>query len=451
MGRLLFLGIFLFSLLVVSQAGDPEGESSSGPQPDEDEESFYNRTYAETQNKLQMDIFKHYNRNERPVKDPDSTVEVDIHLHVTHVSFNQNEQTMTVHGHMYMSWIDEKLSWNPKDYDGVTQTNVKKWQIWMPDIKVSNSINGVYSAHDISRNSHITLQAVPSFKTLDMTPDRVKVETYPTFAMKVGCIMDYSDYPYDDHVCAVRIFTPRKMREVSLSVYRGMPPTMFLSWSNETQKLSSGEFTIYRATNNITYQRKGGNGKTYDESVPVTGNEAQRSWTTYNMYVYYKRHSGHYSVSVIVPLGTTMTLSLVSLIIRDIQFATLLNGATFALHSLFVRDFIKIIPTSVYEIPQALYFHGMSVALTIFIFIFNLTIWILCSQRAAQNFLIDKYSRLYNLLPVNPFPSFFDTVSKNLGDIRTRGWMLNANVWRAQLCLVLSFAYLILFTRAFLI
>ncbi|GMT06286.1 hypothetical protein PENTCL1PPCAC_28460, partial [Pristionchus entomophagus] len=290
-----------------------------------------------------------YCRNNRPVLKPESTVDVDLHLHVTHVAFNQREQTMTVHGHMYMSWFDELLHWDPKDYDGATVTNVKKWQVWMPDVRVSNSINGIYSVHDISRNSHIT---VNTWSRDGKTYDMAKVETYPTFSMKVGCLMDFSEYPYDEHVCAVRIFTPKKMRQVKLNVYRNLAPTMFLSWTNETiekQKSTSGDFTIYKTSNNISYYRFGEK----DNGAPITGNGVAKTWSIYNMFVFYKRHSASYFVTIALPLLSSTTISLLTLLIKDIQFATILNVVTFIIHTLFISEFINVCPVSVYMVPRA--------------------------------------------------------------------------------------------------
>ncbi|GMR60680.1 hypothetical protein PMAYCL1PPCAC_30875, partial [Pristionchus mayeri] len=443
--RACLLGLIILSATVYSTK---DSEDSEGLQlnPDEDNDEYvYNRTYADQQNSLQLAIFKNYNRNDRPVKVADNSLDVDIHLHVTHVSFNQKEQTMTVHGHMYMSWFDEFLGWDPKDYDGVSTTNVKKWQIWMPDVRVSNSINGIYSVHDISRNAHITLQTV----SLDggKTYTRAKVETYPTFSMKVGCIMDFSDYPYDDHACGVRLYTPRKMRQVRLNVYRGLPPTMFLSWSNATQKLTSGEFTIHRASNNISFYRFGEK----ENNSPITGNEVTKTWSIYNLYIFYRRHSATYFVTVALPLISSTIISLTSLLIKDVQFATLLNGLTFIIHSLFIREFSVICPVSVYLVPRAMMFHGFSLALTVFCFSFQLSLWILCSQTGAQTYIIDTYSKAYNALPVDPFPGFMTDFVKGLGDIRTRGWKRNMTVWRGEMCGLLSFVYLILFARAFLI
>ncbi|KAF8355322.1 cup-4 [Pristionchus pacificus] len=441
MKRLLFL---LGLLLVVSPPVWCQDEGEGIPNPDDDDEVQYNTTYAEDQTKLQMAIFRNYNRNNRPVVKDDDSTEVELHLHVTHVSFNQREQTMTVHGHMYMTWLDETLFWDPKDYGGVTTTNVKKWQIWMPELRVTNSVNGIYSMHEISRNAHITVQTLT---TDGKTYTKSRVETYPTFSMKVGCLMDFSDYPYDVHYCGVRLYTPKKINQVKLRVYKGMAPTMFLSWSNESQKLTSGDFTINRASNNISWYRYG----VTDDLEPLTGKDGAKTWSIYNMYIFYARHSASYFVTIALPLFSATVISIMSFLIKELQFATIINGTTFILHILFIGEFMKICPVSVFDVPRALLFHGYSMGLTMFAFAFHAFLCIACGSRSIQNYMIDGYSKAWSVIPFNPFPGFMDGFVKGLGDIRGRGWHRNMFIWRVETFFILSVLYLILFTRAFLI
>jgi Neurotransmitter-gated ion-channel ligand binding domain len=38
-----------------------------------------------------------------------------------------------------MSWIDERLKWNPSDFNGLQDTSTEIGDLWLPDVNVYNS------------------------------------------------------------------------------------------------------------------------------------------------------------------------------------------------------------------------------------------------------------------------------------------------------------------------
>lgn len=61
-----------------------------------------NRSYAEEQTELQRSVLSKYNKRVRPVKNISEALDVAVHVYIMHISVNQNEQTVTINGHIYM-------------------------------------------------------------------------------------------------------------------------------------------------------------------------------------------------------------------------------------------------------------------------------------------------------------------------------------------------------------
>jgi hypothetical protein len=98
--------------------------------------------------------------------------------------------------------------------------SINQWELWQPDLKVANSIGGVSQYFEISRRSHATLTSID--------PNRTKIEIYPTFAISVPCDFDFADFPFDEQNCALRLYTTPSMKEVELTLYYNLNPSVVL-------------------------------------------------------------------------------------------------------------------------------------------------------------------------------------------------------------------------------
>ncbi|VDO23673.1 unnamed protein product [Heligmosomoides polygyrus] len=227
---------------------------------------LYNKTYTEHQTALEKEIFGSYVNTRRPVRNASNPVDVSIHFHIVHVSINQEEQTMTVHGHLYMTWIDEFLGWDVSAYNGIRISRCAKWRVWQPKISVANSVGGIFSAFEISSHAHVLVQSLGK--------EQARVEMYPTFSIKVGCNLDFSNYPSDAHACELMVFSKQRMSEVRLKIYYDMPPTLSIGWGSQADKRMISDFEILNVSNHLSYYKQGD----MTSDVPITAEEMSNAW-----------------------------------------------------------------------------------------------------------------------------------------------------------------------------
>lgn len=143
---------------------------------------------------------------------------------------------------------------------------VNQWELWQPELKVANSISGVNQYFEISKRSHATLTSID--------PNRTKVELYPTFAISIGCDFDFSDYPWDFQECALRFYTSSSMKDVELSLYYQLNPSVVLSWEEGNNKKHISDWELYGVEANISYFRY----NTYYDSRPTTSYDLMQTW-----------------------------------------------------------------------------------------------------------------------------------------------------------------------------
>ncbi|CAJ0597608.1 unnamed protein product [Cylicocyclus nassatus] len=343
MRLLLFICIHLCLQAVLTQ-DEPEGIDDEGG----DAEAFYNKTYSEYQTALEKAIFSNYVNTRRPVRNVSQPVEVSIHFHIVHVSINQEEQTMTVHGHLYMTWYDEYLGWDVNDFNGIRITRCSKWRVWQPKIKVANSVAGIYSAFEISSHAHVLVQT--------MGKEQAKVEMYPTFSIKVGCNFDYADYPRDINSCSLSVFAKQRMSEVRLKNYYNYPPTLSIGWGSQSDKRIISDFEILNVSHSITYY-KHGNTTTLE---PITANELAVSWSILHTTIFIKRHSVMFGVSMLLPCLVSAAFNILPFFLPSLNYAVYTLLSNVIIQAIFLQEIVNGMPLSASRVPSSVLFYSVT-------------------------------------------------------------------------------------------
>ncbi|KAK6100743.1 Neurotransmitter-gated ion-channel ligand binding domain family protein [Brugia pahangi] len=307
---------------------------------EENAQEIANRSYVEEQNELQRTILSKYNKRVRPILNISEPLDVAVHVYIMHISVNQLEQTITLNGHIYMTWKDEYAVWEPSEHNGVRITMVKQWEIWTPDLKITNSVSGVGQFFEISKRSHVIIHSNGKAWS--------RIEIYPTFSIKIGCKFDYSAYPYDTQKCALGIYTTNRMSEVQLSVYYNMQPTVLLGWGNQSNKRHVSDWMIDSVVMNVSYF----SGGKYKSEKPTDAEELDVSWSILYAWLTLHRNASSFILTLLVPILVSFIFVICSFLLPAPDSAIYILLANLFFLGVFLEDFAVMIPPAIGKLPK---------------------------------------------------------------------------------------------------
>lgn len=244
---------------------------------------------------LKEDLFSNYNHDVLPKPEVGA---LDLKLGMALRSFNKIDQIEgTVEANIWLRhfWRDERLVWNPDDYDGVTEISCntnKEFDrpVWTPDIYLYNTAEMPLSNLDTS-NAIV-------YHTGDVIWSRPGMITS-------SCIFDLSDFPYDIQDCYFK----------------------FGSWSyhgflmNLTIHPSEVDISNYKLNEEWNLEEVFSK-----RDVKIYGC-CPEPYPSVLFHFILERKSGYYDLNIIIPTFATATLMIISMIIpwdsgERISFAT---------------------------------------------------------------------------------------------------------------------------------
>ncbi|CAK5061585.1 unnamed protein product [Meloidogyne enterolobii] len=227
---------------------------------------------------------------------------------------------MFLNGHIYMTWSDDKATWDPSLFNNVRTTM-------------------------ISRRSHATLTSI--------TPNKTKVESYPTFSVRVGCNFNFRDYPNDEQNCAARLYTTNVMSEVELAIYYNLEPSVMLGWGNQSIKKNIQEWELLSVNANLSFYKSH---RKYSNERPNSAYEAQSTWTLIILNLKFRRNSPQYWLGIGLPCFVCLIIILLSFLSTKIELSIGLLLANFVLESVLLRDALQTLPPAAGENPKIVTF-----------------------------------------------------------------------------------------------
>merc|ERR1719206_530540 len=132
-----------------------------------------------------------YDREVRPVYNASKPVVVRVGITLTQIfDMDEKNQVLTTNIWLDQEWKDELLTWNPKDFNGITKLLVPCEKLWLPDIVLYNS------ADDYSKGY---------FKSLASVDYTGNVFWPPPTKFRSTCPVDVTYFPFDDQTCNLKL------------------------------------------------------------------------------------------------------------------------------------------------------------------------------------------------------------------------------------------------------
>ncbi|CAJ0592090.1 unnamed protein product [Cylicocyclus nassatus] len=97
---------------------------------------------------------------------------------------------MTIILEYAMTWEDERLIWDPNEFNGIDHIYVLRKNVWIPGITLI---------------SMETLETQPEYKQHVYISNQGKATFYDSLVTSVGCALDVTDFPFDYQNCSVSL------------------------------------------------------------------------------------------------------------------------------------------------------------------------------------------------------------------------------------------------------
>uniref|UniRef100_A0A7E4UWC0 Neur_chan_LBD domain-containing protein n=1 Tax=Panagrellus redivivus TaxID=6233 RepID=A0A7E4UWC0_PANRE len=131
-----------------------------------------------------------YNRFRRPALSPQDAITIKLKLRLSQIiDLHEIDQIMTCSVWMKQVWFDQKLSWNPQNYGGVSVLYVPYEMLWVPDIVL-------YNAADLEYNITISTKATLHYSG--------EVTWEPPAIFKPSCQINVQYFPFDEQICVLK-------------------------------------------------------------------------------------------------------------------------------------------------------------------------------------------------------------------------------------------------------
>ncbi|XP_070543505.1 neuronal acetylcholine receptor subunit alpha-7-like [Ptychodera flava] len=145
---------------------------------------------GKNERRLLAALMNEYNPFERPVANESLPIEIKFGLTLQQIlDVNERDQILTTNVWLRFIWFDHYLSWNESEYEGLSQIRVPADKIWVPDVLMYNSADERFDG---------------TFHTNIVVSSTGECLWIPPGIFKSTCIIDVSNFPFDEQVCQLK-------------------------------------------------------------------------------------------------------------------------------------------------------------------------------------------------------------------------------------------------------
>jgi len=136
-------------------------------------------------------LFGNYDKQVRPSYNKSSAVNMSFGIaYVQLIQLDEREQILISNVWIRQKWHNHLLTWNPADFNNITEINVDPKKVWLPDIVLYNNAKGGPGAGTMYQ-----------FKTkVKLRHDGLNTWYAPSI-IRSGCNIDITYFPFDDQFC----------------------------------------------------------------------------------------------------------------------------------------------------------------------------------------------------------------------------------------------------------
>ncbi|XP_050401430.1 neuronal acetylcholine receptor subunit alpha-6 [Patella vulgata] len=138
--------------------------------------------------RLSRKLFYNYDTSVRPVFNSSHSVIVTFNYNLIQVmDMDEKNQVLTLNAWLEWQWIDERMTWNPQDFNGLEVFRVPASKLWLPDILLYNNADD-YTSGFMKCNVMILSNGLVLWS--------------PPARLRSSCHIDITYFPFDSQVCS---------------------------------------------------------------------------------------------------------------------------------------------------------------------------------------------------------------------------------------------------------
>ncbi|XP_059082265.1 acetylcholine receptor subunit alpha-type acr-16-like isoform X1 [Tigriopus californicus] len=291
--------------------------------------------------KLRCHLLEHYDIHVHPVKDSSKAVTVAIGMAIIHLDVNEMKSVMGVDAWMRFDWKDEFLTWDPMDYDNLTQIHLAVGEIWKPDIFVYNSAEST--------------KFDPYGQTHFLVSHTGNVLWVPPAHIKAFCKLDLRYWPLDTQECKLKFGSwTSHGHQIDLALYRNMTQVELLDFYTNNREWVSLATVAQR--NRIVY-----------DCCPETYPDV-----TFEFIL--QRNSPAYKAVFVLPCLVIMLMTICCFLLPPTAGEKItINGFAFLTCCIFLLYFASSLPFHNNAIPLLVTFYSNTAAMVGIALLLNVT------------------------------------------------------------------------------
>ncbi|CAG0885889.1 unnamed protein product [Darwinula stevensoni] len=165
-----------------------EGNSESAVQKSPDTDP---RLRENDEKRLLDYLMRGYDRDVRPVRNASRPIQIKLGITLTQIfDMDEKNQVLTTNVWLDQEWEDELMTWDPADFNNLTQIRLPCEKIWLPDIVLYNN------ADDYTRGYYNSKAMIKHWGQVFWPP--------PT-KFRSACPVDVTYFPFDDQNCTLKL------------------------------------------------------------------------------------------------------------------------------------------------------------------------------------------------------------------------------------------------------
>ncbi|XP_052259143.1 neuronal acetylcholine receptor subunit alpha-2-like [Dreissena polymorpha] len=148
-----------------------------------------------TMSKLYTNMTNGYNKLLLPVNDHRTQVNVSIQSFLVSInSFDEINGKLALTWLFTLEWIEERMSWNPDDFDNITSFALSARDIWHPRLLLQQSAGSIQELGSIENSLRIFNNGTVRWATGNV--------------FEIVCSVDVTFFPFDKQTCHISFIDP---------------------------------------------------------------------------------------------------------------------------------------------------------------------------------------------------------------------------------------------------